>query len=243
MSFASASYEVLESQLLTARVSMLDLSYSRLHQADFDGVLPTVETQVPLSTTVRFKGALVGEYYWLDREPFFIHGGATAAMGMNPGAGMQLEGGGLVMAKDFHERALGSLDATEFGGFLAASVKDVWGPWSRAAIRYDLVDEETSSAVQSYLDHRLWGTLEFSISSAFSVKVEGGPRWQIHSRFDPSLGTTRSDRKLTVQITPSYLVTNWLQLFAEVQAERNQSNVPSFRYQRESYALGVFIFW
>jgi hypothetical protein len=243
MSFASGSYELVEPGHLTARLSLLDLSYSRLHQSDFDGVLSSVETLEPISQTVRFKGAVVGEFYALDRKPFFLHGGATAALVVTPKATLRFEGGGLVMAKDFHEQALETLNATELGGFFEGSIRDLWGPWSRAALRYELLDEDASAAVQSYLQHRLWGTLEFSITSALSLKVEGGLRWQLYARFDPFLGTTRNDRNLKGQITPSYRLTDSIQIFGEVQAERNQSNAPMFQYRRQSYALGVFLFW
>jgi len=242
-SFATGSLRLADADRLTARLSLLDVTYADLGESNLDAVLAALESATPLGRSLSLETSAHGELFYLDRESLFRRGGLKGALRYEAFPRLLFRGGLAFMAKDFRDGELEFLDSTDVGGFLEGQLDGVAGPWTRATLRYELDHESADADDQSFFEHRFTLGLHFRFWEVLTAKVEGFSRWRFHEEADRVLGRTREDRRLGARVTLSYPILDALHVFLELEAERNASTLDPFDYDREVAALGVFLFF
>lgn len=240
MTFVSGALELAERKLLSARLNLLDLSYVDLTEFSLDAALASLESQAPLTESLSVFVSGHGDLFYLDRESLFQRVGARAGARFEPSDDVSVVAGGLYFAKDFRQEALDDLDGAEKELFVEVRLKQVT-PWLQAGLRYQLHLEDAEAGDRSYLEHRLWARLEATLAASWKARVEGGPRRREYDEEDRFYLETREDRRAGVRVTLTYLISERVHVFAEFEAERNDSNISDFDYDREMTSLGILL--
>jgi tetratricopeptide (TPR) repeat protein len=240
MTFLMGSVELAEERLLTARLSLLDVSYADLSEFALDAVLAALESEAPLAGDLSAFASGHGEVFYLDRESFFRRAGVKGGLRYSPSQWVKVSVGGSYLAKDFRQEALQDLDASEEAGFLELELKRI-NPWLQALLRYELHYEHADAPDRAHLEHRVWARLEFTPGAALKGRLEGGGRVRAHDDVDRLYLKTREDERLGMRATVYYTIADRVQLFVEAEAERNRSNISDFDYGREVISVGLLV--
>jgi tetratricopeptide (TPR) repeat protein len=240
MSFAMGSLELTRDPLLTARLSLLDVSYADLNEYALDAALGSLESETPLGRAWSLLASAHGELFYLDRESLFRRAGLRGGLRYAASESVRVTAGLVALFKDFRPEAFEDLDAGERGGYAELAVKGLV-PRVDVTFRYELHQEDADAADRSYLEHKVWGKGELQVTEELRARLEGGVRFRDYDAADRFYAVRREDVRPGLRATVLYAVSLRVQIFVEGEVERNYSNIGDFDYNREVGALGVLL--
>ena len=243
-SYLAGTVNPFRDKRLTARLSLLDLEYADLGDFTVTSVLGNLENETPMAEGITGLLTARGERYFLgrDRNSFFWRAGGEAGLRFVLADRIDLSGVGFALGQEFDDRLLEDLDATELGLRMQLDARGL-PEGLNLRLRYRFLDEGAEAPDRSYVEHDFRVRGEVRLDRDWRVRIEAWTRLRDYDGRDRFFGRTRDDVLTGARAGLYFAALDFLQVFAEVEYERNGSNISDFDYDRTAPSLGFLLYF